>query len=462
MNVMTRFICIVLLVCCAFGTIGAARTTDYRELQKTITSVTAESAIIMNVDSFEVTWNQNDTDVQSIASLTKIMTAYVVLTDGVPLDKKVKITLADVKKASVTYLRSGDTVNVETLLKLMVVGSDNAAARALARTSAKTAVAFVERMNEAAELLDLENTHYADPSGLDAGNRSTAMDIAKLLVSAEREAQTKLMGLFNTPVFQLKLGKRNLVVANTNRYIDEYTLASKTGYTSAAKYCLAVIFVAPNQQRYVLVILGAPSSAERWDIAKSFRTAMAEELDESYDVDECGMRPVSISEQGKDFIRQYESLTLKPYYDHVGYAIGYGMHYWDGQKVTKRFPVFVEPYEVETEFDVQLTKYSTIVHDSICAPMTQPMMDSLVSIAWNLGRVNTSIVRKFESQQTMFAHDFTVTAKVKRRPYPKLVDRRLRELLMFTGDYDGAMDNSKAVVRQQTQGIRVEVVQSKS
>lgn len=459
MRRMTRIICVVLLMCCAFGTLGAARTTDYRELQKSITSVTAESAIIMNADSFEVTWNQNDTDVQSIASLTKIMTAYVVLQDGVPLDKKVKITLPDVKRASVTYLRSGDVVTVETLLKLMVVGSDNAAARALARTSAKTAAAFVDRMNETAEMLDLEHTRYADPSGLDAGNRSTAFDIAKLLVSAERSAQDKLVGLFNTPVFQLKLGKRNLVVANTNRYMDEYTLASKTGYTSAAKYCLAVMFTAPNQQRYVLVILGAPSSTERWDIAKSFRTVMAEELDESYDVDECGVRPTTISEQGKDFIRRYERLTTKPYFDHKGYAVGYGMHYWQGQKVTKRWP-FVEPHEVEDEFDVQLQKYASIVHDEVCAPLTQPMMDSLVSIAWNLGRVNTSITRKFESQRPIFTSDFTVTAKVKNRPYPKLVDRRLREFLMFTGDYDTAMD-SKAVVRAAAKGGTILIMESK-
>jgi GH24 family phage-related lysozyme (muramidase) len=158
------------------------------------------------------------------------------------------------------------------------------------------------------------------------------------------------------------------------------------------------------------------------------------------EIGDCGPRPEQISERGKAFIRQHEGLRLDPYYDRIGYAIGYGMHTWQGMPVTRTYPDSPTEADVEDEFDIQLAAYAHIVTRSTCAPLTPPMFDALVSVAWNTGHVNTSIVQKVDQGRTVDASDFLVTATTQSQRNQVLVDRRLREYIMFTGDYDLAMD----------------------
>ena len=154
----------------------------------------------------------------------------------------------------------------------------------------------------------------------------------------------------------------------------------------------------------------------------------------------CGLRPVRISDQGKDFIRQHEGLRLDQYYDRIGYAIGYGMHTWQGLPVTLTHPSSVTAADIEEEFATQLAVYARIVTRSVCMPLTVPMFDALVSVAWNTGRVNASIVQKADLGHPVDVADFLVTATTHGQQNPVLADRRLREYIMFTGDYDRAMD----------------------
>ena len=155
----------------------------------------------------------------------------------------------------------------------------------------------------------------------------------------------------------------------------------------------------------------------------------------------CGPRPERISERGKAFIRQHEGLRLDQYYDSIGYAIGYGMHTWQGRPVTRTFPDSPTEADVENEFDAQLAAYAHNVTQSPCAPLTSSMFDALVSVAWNMGRVNTSIVRKVDQGRAVDVSDFLVTATTQSRRNRVLVNRRLREYIMFTGDYDLAMNH---------------------
>ena len=154
----------------------------------------------------------------------------------------------------------------------------------------------------------------------------------------------------------------------------------------------------------------------------------------------CGPRPEQISERGKAFIRQHEGLRLDQYYDSIGYAIGYGMHTWQGRPVTRTYPNSPTEADVENEFETQLVTYEHIVTQSTCVPLTSPMFDALVSVAWNTGRVNTSIVRKVDQGRAVDVRDFLVTATTQSRRSRVLVNRRLREYIMFTGDYDLAMN----------------------
>jgi lysozyme len=158
------------------------------------------------------------------------------------------------------------------------------------------------------------------------------------------------------------------------------------------------------------------------------------------EINDCGSRPVQISERGKAFIRQHEGLRLTPYHDSTGYAIGYGMHTWQGLPVTLTHPSSVTKADVEEEFDTQLAVYAGIVTRSVCTPLTPPMFDALVSVAWNAGHVNASIVRKVNQGRAVDASDFLTTATTRNRRNRVLVDRRLREYIMFTGDYDLAME----------------------
>ena len=154
----------------------------------------------------------------------------------------------------------------------------------------------------------------------------------------------------------------------------------------------------------------------------------------------CGPRPEQISERGKAFIRQHEGLRLDPYYDRNGYAIGYGMHTWQGMPVTRTYPDSPTEADVEDEFDVQLAAYAHIVTRSTCSPLTSPMFDALVSVAWNTGHVNTSIVQKVDQGRAVDVSDFLVTATTQSQRNRALINRRLREYIMFTGDYDLAMN----------------------
>ena len=154
----------------------------------------------------------------------------------------------------------------------------------------------------------------------------------------------------------------------------------------------------------------------------------------------CGPRPEQISERGKAFIRQHEGLQLEQYYDSNGYAIGYGMHTWQGMPVTRTYPNSPTEADVENEFETQLVTYAHIVTQSTCAPLTSSMFDALVSVAWNTGRVNTSIVRKVDQGRAVDVRDFLMTATTQSQRNRVLVNRRLREYIMFTGDYDLAMN----------------------
>ena len=179
---------------------AAARARQWREvsepryklndLGETVPDIRAEAAIIYNPVTQQVLWEENSQNPRSIASITKVMTAEVVLEDNPDLTREVVVERSDVSRANHTYLRAGERVTIDDLLHLTLIASDNAAARALARTSPLGTDGFVRRMNEKARELGLQQTSYTDPSGLLADNVSSAFDMARLIaVGVERRAR---------------------------------------------------------------------------------------------------------------------------------------------------------------------------------------------------------------------------------------------------------------------------------
>jgi serine-type D-Ala-D-Ala endopeptidase (penicillin-binding protein 7) len=252
-----------------------AQTPRFRldELGQQVPDVRAEAAIIYNPTTREVLWSSNAETERSIASITKVMTALVVLESGLDLAAPVTVARTDVARASTTYLRAGYKVTGEDLLNLLLVGSDNAAARALARVSPYGAEGFIDRMNEKAMELGLTSTHYADPSGLLAANVSSALDMAQLIAYAA--ADERIGGVMRKTSYTTHAGKRTITANSTNQLVktgDIDVLGGKTGFISRSGYCLASLLRLPQTgQQVAVVVLGAKSNASRfWETRHLF------------------------------------------------------------------------------------------------------------------------------------------------------------------------------------------------
>jgi D-alanyl-D-alanine endopeptidase (penicillin-binding protein 7) len=255
---------------------AAARAREAREAQtprfrvdesgQEVPDVRAEAAIIYNPQTHEVLWSSNAESERSIASITKVMTALVVLDSGVDLHSPVTIVRSDVSRASTTYLRAGYKVTSDDLLNLLLVGSDNAAARALARTSPYGADGFIDRMNARAQDLGLVNTRYADPSGLLSANVSTAYEMAQLIAYAA--ADERIGGIMRKASYTTHAGKRRITANSTNQFVktgELDVLGGKTGFITSSGYCLASFLRLPSTgQQVAVVVLGARSNASRF------------------------------------------------------------------------------------------------------------------------------------------------------------------------------------------------------
>jgi D-alanyl-D-alanine endopeptidase (penicillin-binding protein 7) len=262
---------------------AAARARELRELQtprftvdeygREVPDVRAEAAVIYDPESGEVLWESHAQDQRSIASITKVMTALVFLESGAPVDQQVTVLRSDVARASTTYLRAGFKLTTEDLLNLLLVGSDNAAARALARVSPMGYDGFIQSMNIRASSLGLENTAYADPSGLLAENVSSAYDQARLIAYAA--ADERVGTIMRKTSYTTHVGKRMITVNSTNQIVrsgDIDVVAGKTGFISKSGYCLATMLRLPQSGKQVaFVVLGAKSNASRfWETRHLF------------------------------------------------------------------------------------------------------------------------------------------------------------------------------------------------
>jgi D-alanyl-D-alanine endopeptidase (penicillin-binding protein 7) len=231
-----------------------------------VPDVRAAAAIIYDPESREVLWEENSQSQRSIASITKVMTAAVFLEGAPDPNDRVVIARSDVARASTTYLRANDKVTVDDLLHLLLIASDNAAARALARVSPLGSAGFVERMNDKAVELGLTSTTYADPSGLLSANVSSAYDMAQLITFASSDE--RIASIMQKREHTIRIPRRTITFRSTNHLLgreDLDVMAGKTGFISKSGYCLATLLRLPQSGHQVaVVVLGARSNAGRF------------------------------------------------------------------------------------------------------------------------------------------------------------------------------------------------------
>ncbi|MFG1947147.1 D-alanyl-D-alanine carboxypeptidase family protein [Nonomuraea sp. NPDC048826] len=238
-------------------------------------AVLAQAAYLVDAGTGEVRFSKEADQRRPVASLTKMMTAYVVLQRAAPTDK-VEVSAADVRYAAgggaaVAYLRAGDTLTVEDLLYGLMLPSGADAAHALARAYGPGVDAFVTEMNATARRLGMNDTAYVNADGMPygGGGHSTARDQARL-AQALLENPT-LAKVTSTRYHTLPATSEHGAYSwsNTNRLLGSPgALGVKTGFTRAAGYTLA--FAAERGgSRLVGVLLGETSSSRRFQTAEA-------------------------------------------------------------------------------------------------------------------------------------------------------------------------------------------------
>jgi len=221
-------------------------------------SVRSDVALVLDEREGQAFYEKNVREQQPIASLTKLMTAMVILDAQLPGDEVITITKADRDRlrGSGSRLSYGSKLTRRDLLKIALAGSDNRAAAALGRTYPNGTAHMVATMNDKARRLGLRDTVFRDPAGLHDGNLSTAADLALLMEAA---ARYPLIREFTTTssgyVTDHRTGWKVRFV-NTNRLVRNKQWAiglSKTGYIAASGHCL--IMRAEIAERPVTVVL---------------------------------------------------------------------------------------------------------------------------------------------------------------------------------------------------------------
>lgn len=215
-------------------------------------------ALVVDAATGNPIYEKNGTEVTPIASITKLMTAMVVLDSGLPLDEPIRITKDDVDmlKNSSSRLRVGTVLSRRDLLRLALMASENRAASALGRSHPGGMPAFVAAMNRKALALGMTDTHFVDPTGLDSGNVATARDLARLVHASGsyaliREDSTTVQHAVDASGYRRPLEFRNSNRLVSNR--DWEIGVSKTGYIREAGRCL--VMQAQVAGRQVIIVL---------------------------------------------------------------------------------------------------------------------------------------------------------------------------------------------------------------
>ncbi len=234
-----------------------------------IPDVRAAAAIVMNPETGQILYETNAQDKRSIASITKVMTSLVFLEDDPDLSQEVIVERPDIYAASTTHLRANERLRLEDVLHLAIIASDNAAARILSRVSHGGTASFVQRMNEKAVELGLQNTSFADPSGLDPNNVSSAYDLSRLIAYAAGDE--RISAIMRKSEYRLTTSRKTITIHSTNRLLvngDTDVRGGKTGFTTKAGYCLATLLRLPQGEQVAVVVLGARSNALRFSETK--------------------------------------------------------------------------------------------------------------------------------------------------------------------------------------------------
>lgn len=205
--------------------------------------IRSSAVLIVDESDSSVLLSRNADVAVPIASITKLMTALVVLEAGLPLDEVIRITKEDraIDKSSPGRLAVGSQLTRGELMHLALMSSENHAAHALGRTYPGGTAAILRAMNAKAKALGMKRTHFTDTTGLSSGNIASPADLVKLVAASARNPH--IAAYSTDPEETLMVGKQPLEYRNTNNLVrkPEWDITvQKTGYTQAAGRCLVM------------------------------------------------------------------------------------------------------------------------------------------------------------------------------------------------------------------------------
>lgn len=221
----------------------------------------SQSALVTDLTTHRVLYAAGQDQVRPIASLSKLMTAMVLLDAHQPLDELISVQIHHTKELKGVYsrLRIGSKISRRNMLLLTLMSSENRAAASLAHHYPGGYQAFIRAMNAKAKALGMTKTHFVEPTGLSVQNVSTARDLTKLLYASQRyplieqfSTTAEKQVTFSNPTYTLPFRNTNYLVRKGEWRIQ----LSKTGFTNPAGHCLVMRTII-NQKPVALVMLKA-------------------------------------------------------------------------------------------------------------------------------------------------------------------------------------------------------------
>ncbi len=229
--------------------------------------VNAKAYAVMDAETGEILDQRNGEEIRSIASITKLMSVMVAREAGLDQDSLVKLSRGDEVGGGRLRVAVGTELTVRDLVASAIIGSANNATNAVARATGLAGEDFVRRMNEKASSLGMSHSRFADPTGIEVGNLSTAKEVAIMARAAFNDEW--IAPIAAEPQYQVSTSSGPHLIKNTNKLVHDSSLhvtAGKTGFINEAGYTL-VTRVEKSGRDLIIVVLGCDT------VAHSFRDA---------------------------------------------------------------------------------------------------------------------------------------------------------------------------------------------
>ncbi|HUO80261.1 MAG TPA: D-alanyl-D-alanine endopeptidase [Steroidobacteraceae bacterium] len=252
----SRRLLVALLLAAGLGSAPALARTHAVHAAPGTPSLRSNAVYVLDETNAAVVLSRQSDVAMPIASITKLMTALVVLEAGQPLDEPIEITADDRggTRSMVSRLDVGTSLTRADLLHLALMASENRAAYALGRSYPGGLPACVEAMNAKARALGMRNTHFVEPTGLSSDNVASSEDLAKLVLAA---AQSPTIQEYSTDKsYSVPVRRRQVEFHNTDSLVHNPTwniIVQKTGYIAEAGRCL--VMKAVFEGRSVVIVL---------------------------------------------------------------------------------------------------------------------------------------------------------------------------------------------------------------